>query len=93
VRCGSTSAFGIGPKSRKKLITYLTGGKKIMMYVAKVENGQVSLYDASSGSYQRGIGSGNAVSAQVQGDTVAITLQDGRVEIYDANSGSYQRTI
>ena len=62
-----------------------------MVYVAKIDGGCVKLY-SSTGSYQRTIGDYNAVSASVQGDTVAITYADGRVKIY-STSGSYQRTL
>lgn len=63
------------------------------MYVAKVKNGRVELYNAANGSYQRSVGSSNAVSANVQGDTVAVTYANGKVEIYKCSTGSYQRSL
>jgi len=64
-----------------------------MMYVSKVESGNVNLYDVSNGSLQRTFYVGDAVSAQVQDSTVAITKSNGQVDIYNADNGSLERTI
>ena len=64
-----------------------------MIYVAKIRNGRVELYNAANGSYQRSVGSSNAISANVQGDTVAITYANGKVEIYKCSTGAYQRSL
>ena len=64
-----------------------------MMYVAKIENGNVKLYDASNGFYQRTVGDSNAVSAIVQDDIVAVTYANGVVKIYTCSTGFYQRTL
>lgn len=64
-----------------------------MMYVAKIENGRAKLYNASTGTYQRTVGDSNAVSANVQGDIVAVTYSNGQVKIYKCSTGTYQRTL
>jgi hypothetical protein len=65
-----------------------------MIYVAKVENGNVVLYDAESGNRKRTFSSmnGDPVSATVQGDIVSVTTSRGKVDIFDTN-GNYQRSI
>lgn len=63
------------------------------MIDARIENGQVDLYDASSGMYRRTIRTGSApAGVEAEGDEVAITLQDGSVEVYNTH-GIYQRTM
>ncbi len=64
-----------------------------MIYVAKIENSRVRLYNADNGSFQRNVGDASAVSANVQGDTVAITYANGQVKIYKCSTGSFQRTL
>lgn len=64
-----------------------------MIYVAKIESGRVKLYNASNGTYQRTVGDSNTVSANVQGDTVAVTYANGQVKIYKCSNGTYQRTL
>jgi len=64
-----------------------------MTYVTKIKNGRVSLYDASNGLLKRTIGNNGAVSAVIQGDTVAITMSNGKVMIYNADNGLLKRTI
>lgn len=80
----TTASFG-------DIVTYYCPGD--IMYVAKIENGRCKLYNARTGSYQRTVGESGAVSAQVQGDIVAVTYANGKVKIYSCKSGSYQRTI
>lgn len=63
------------------------------MYVAKIDNGYAKIYNASTGGHVRTIGDRGAVSAAVQGDTVAVTYADGKVKIYNANTGGHMRTI
>lgn len=62
------------------------------MLVVKVNNGRCELYSASTGSYRRSFGS-DAVSAQIQGDDVAVTKKNGRIEIYTVSTGSYRRSL
>lgn len=64
-----------------------------MIYVAKIESGRVKLYNASNGAFQRSVGDSNAVSANVQGDTVAITYANGQVKIYKCSTGAFQRSL
>lgn len=64
-----------------------------MMIEARIENGQVDLYDASSGMFRRTIRTGSApTGVEAEGDEVAITLQNGTTEVYDAQ-GIHQRTM
>ena len=63
------------------------------MIDARIEHGQVDLYDASSGMYKRTIRPGGVpTSVRAEGDEVAITLQNGSVDIYSTH-GLYKRTI
>jgi hypothetical protein len=63
------------------------------MIDARIEHGQVDLYDASSGMYKRTIRPGGApTSVRAEGDEVAITLQNGSVDVYSTH-GLYKRTI
>ena len=64
-----------------------------MIYVAKIENGRVKLYDASNGAFRGSVGDSNAVSANVQGDTVAVTYANGQVKIYKCSTGAFQRSL
>jgi hypothetical protein len=62
------------------------------MVEARIENGQVDLYDASSGMYRRTIRTrSKPTKVTAEGDEVAITVQDGTTEIYDTQ-GSHKRT-
>lgn len=65
------------------------------MYIAKIENGYVKLYNKNGGyhcyvSIPAGV---IPVSAVVQGDTVAVTCADGRVRLYSAETGGYRATL
>ena len=63
------------------------------MIEARIEDGQVDLYDASSGMFRRTIRTrARPTVVQAEGDEVAITLQDGSTEIYDTH-GIHQRTL
>jgi hypothetical protein len=63
------------------------------MLDARIENGQVDLYDASSGMYKRTIRPGGApASVRADRDEVAITLENGSVDVY-STQGLYRRTI
>jgi hypothetical protein len=63
------------------------------MLDARLENGQVDLYDASSGMYKRTIRPGGTpASVRTDRDEIAITFQNGSVDIYSTH-GLYKRTI
>ena len=63
------------------------------MIDARIENGQVDLYDASSGMYRRTIRPGSPpASVQTDRDEIAITFQNGSVDVYSTH-GLYKRTI
>jgi hypothetical protein len=63
------------------------------MIDARIENGQVDLYDASSGMYKRTIRPGGTpASVQADRDEIAIKLQNGSTDIY-STQGLYKRTI
>ncbi len=63
------------------------------MIDARIENGQVDLYDASSGMYKRTIRPGGPpMSVRADREEIAITLQNGNVDIY-STQGLYKRTI
>ena len=51
-----------------------------------------SIHTAIGGFHGR-VGDASAVSANVQGDTVAITYANGQVKIYKCSTGSFQRTL
>ena len=68
-----------------------TKQQSIVIYVAKIVRGKVELRD-SNGNYQCTIGSSGAVSANVQGNTVAVTYDNGKVILY-TTKGAYLRTI
>jgi hypothetical protein len=60
---------------------------------ARLQDGQVDVYDASSGMYRRAIRTRTTpTSVCSEGNEVEITVADGTVEIYDAY-GIYQRTV
>ncbi len=59
-------------------------------YVAKVVSGTAKLH-LMSGPYVRTLVTG-AVSANVQGKDVFVTMANGGVRIYDV-SGRYRRTV
>ncbi len=63
------------------------------MIDARIDHGQVDLYDASSGMYKRTIRPGGTpTSVRAEGDEVAITLQNGSVDVYSAQ-GLFKRNI
>jgi hypothetical protein len=63
------------------------------MLDARIENGQVDLYDASSGMYKRTIRPGGPpTSVHADRDEIAITLQNGSVDVY-STQGLWKRTI
>ncbi len=63
------------------------------MIETRIENGQVDLYDGSSGMFRKTIRPGGTPTrVDVQGNEVAITLQDGSVGIYGTD-GLYKRTM
>lgn len=63
------------------------------MIETRIENGQVDLYDGSSGMFRKTIRPGGTPTrVDVQGDEVAITLQDGSVGIYGTD-GLFKRTM
>lgn len=68
-----------------------------MIYVAKIENGNVNLYNANTGGYHLLIPSAQSgspiVNAVVQGETVVVTYANGRTAIHDAKTGSFERLI
>ena len=65
--------------------------KNDAMYIPKITNGRVELYD-ERGCYQRYIVHSDAVSARWAGSDIAVTDKQGRVKIYDER-GCYKRTI
>jgi hypothetical protein len=63
------------------------------MIDARIENGQVDLYDASSGMYRRSIQTGSPpASVHTDRDEVTITFQNGSVDVY-STQGLYKRTV
>lgn len=58
----------------------------------KVSNGNVIVFNARRGSVMHVLTSG-AVSAQVSGTMVTVTMQNGKTNVYDALSGSYLRSL
>jgi hypothetical protein len=63
------------------------------MIDARIENGQVDLYDASSGMYKRTIRPGSSpASVEADRDEVSITFENGSVDVY-STQGLYKRTI
>ena len=60
------------------------------MYIVKITNGKVELYN-ERGCYQRAIVHGNASQARWVGRDIAVTL-NGHVEIY-SDRGCYIRRI
>lgn len=63
------------------------------MIDARIENGQVDLYDASSGMYRRTIHTGGQpASVQTDREEIAITFQNGSVDVY-STQGLYKRTV
>lgn len=63
------------------------------MYIVKVTNGKVELYN-ERGCYQRTIVHSNAVFADIDmtQTLIVVTLTNGKVELY-TERGCYQRTI
>ena len=63
------------------------------MYIVKVTNGKVELYN-ERGCYQRTIVHSNAVFADIDmtQTMIVVTLTNGKVELY-TERGCYQRTI
>lgn len=63
------------------------------MYIVKVTNGKVELYN-ERGCYQRTIVHSNAFFADIDmtQTKIVVTLANGKVELYDER-GCYQRTI
>jgi hypothetical protein len=60
---------------------------------ARLQDGQVDLYDASSGMFRRTIRTSTPpTGVRSEGNEVEITVADGTVEIYNAH-GIYQRTV
>ena len=65
-------------------------------YVARVQNGRVSTYDARTGSYVSGMVSPSdpGAEAYVTGDLVQVrSSKYGSVTVYDARTGAYVRKI
>lgn len=63
------------------------------MYIVKVTNGKVELYD-ERGCYQRTIVHSNAVFADIDytQTMIVVTFMNGKVELYNER-GCYQRAI
>ena len=63
------------------------------MYIVKITNGKVELYN-ERGCYQRVIVYSNAVFADIDmtQTKIVVTLTNGRVELYN-EKGCYQRNI
>ena len=63
------------------------------MYIVKVTNGKVELYD-SRGCYKRTIVHNNAVFADIDvtQTKIVVTFMNGKVELY-TDRGCYQRVI
>ena len=63
------------------------------MIDARIRDGQVDLYDASSGMYKRTIRpEGIPTSVRADRDEVEITLRNGTIDVYSAH-GAYKWTI
>ena len=63
------------------------------MIDARIQDGQIDLYDASSGMYKRTIRpEGIPKSVRADRDEVEITLWNGTVDVYSAH-GSYKWTL
>jgi hypothetical protein len=61
---------------------------------ARLEDGRVDLYDASSGMYRRTIRTGTPpTGVRCEGDEVEITVTDGTVEIYNADGSTSARSV
>ena len=63
------------------------------MYVVKITNGKVELYD-ERGCYQRTIVNSNALFADIDmtQTMIVVTMANGKVELYN-EKGNYQGTI
>ena len=63
------------------------------MYIVKITNGKVELYD-ERGCYQRTIVHSNAVFADIDctQTMIVVTFMNGKVELYNER-GCYQRAI
>ncbi len=63
------------------------------MYIVKITNGKVELYD-ERGCYQRTIVHSNAVFADIDmtQTMIVVTFMNGKVELYNER-GCYQRVI
>ena len=61
-------------------------------YAVKVQNGKAMVYDAQTGVQLRVLSS-NAVSAQITGDVLQVTLSNGHIEIYKTENWVLQRIL
>ena len=63
--------------------------------VARVNGGQLYLYDARSGGFVKMLNTtvGKYVSAVVSGGVVQAQRADGKTDIYDTETGRFVRTI
>lgn len=64
-----------------------------MAYVAKLENDEVTVYDAESGSQLRRIPIQNSVSMTYEGKMAYVVLASGIIQKIDLESGGYAGTM
>ncbi|WP_304210230.1 hypothetical protein [Helicobacter canis] len=57
-----------------------------------IENGKAKQYNTKTGSFKRSIGDSNAVSVQINGNSIVISYANGRAKEYKASSGSFVRS-
>ncbi|TLD87090.1 MULTISPECIES: hypothetical protein [Helicobacter] len=57
-----------------------------------IEDGKAKQYATKTGSFKRSIGESNAVSAQINGDSIVISYANGKAKEYKASSGSFVRS-
>jgi len=59
----------------------------------KVDNGSAKFFDARKGSILHVFGAGAAVSANVSGTYVMVTMKNGSVHVYDGVRGAFLRVL
>ncbi len=66
------------------------------MYVTKIQNKVLELYDAETGALKRVINCaiwGGIIRADTEGDLVSIVCADRRIRVYDIKTGFLKTTI
>ena len=65
-----------------------------MVYVAKLNNNWITIYDAQSGAIVRSFAAdGVAASVSVQGNIVTVNKTNGWTDVYDADTGARIRSF